>query len=87
MSRLHSIQEIGLEFCQVACYTLIKCFRKVGAAMTQTVQERIFQLMRGGQTMTRQDIAEELSLSMPTVLQYVTQLIEAGILEIGRAHV
>lgn len=37
--------------------------------------------MRGGQTMTRQDIAEELSLSMPTVLQHVTQLIEAGILE------
>lgn len=49
--------------------------------MTQTAQERIFQLMRGGQTMTRQDIAEELSLSMPTVLQHVTQLIEAGILE------
>lgn len=53
----------------------------MGAAMTQTAQERIFQLMRGGQTMTRQDIAEELSLSMPTVLQHVTQLIEAGILE------
>lgn len=49
--------------------------------MTQTVQERIFQLMRRGQTMTRQDIAEKLSLSMPTVLQHVTQLIEAGILE------
>lgn len=49
--------------------------------MTQTVQERIFQLMRHGQTMTRQDIAEQLSLSMPTVLQHVTQLIEAGILE------
>lgn len=37
--------------------------------------------MRGGQTMTRQDIAEELSLSMPTVLQNVTQLIETNILE------
>lgn len=49
--------------------------------MAQTVQERIFQLMRRGQTMTRQDIAEKLSLSMPTVLQHVTQLIEAGILE------
>lgn len=31
--------------------------------------------------MTRQDIAEKLSLSMPTVLQHVTQLIETGILE------
>lgn len=49
--------------------------------MAQTVQERIFQLMRRGQTMTRQDIAEKLSLSMPTVLQHVTRLIEAGILE------
>ena len=49
--------------------------------MAQTVQERIFQLMRRGQTMTRQDIAENLSLSMPTVLQHVTRLIEAGILE------
>lgn len=49
--------------------------------MTQTVQERIFQLMRRGQAMTRQDIAEKLSLSMPTVLQHVTQLIAAGILE------
>ena len=49
--------------------------------MTQTVQERIFQLMRRGQTMTRQDIAETLSLSMPTILQQVTRFIEAGILE------
>ncbi len=49
--------------------------------MVQTVQERIFQLMRSGQTMTRQEIAEKLSLSMPTVLQNVTRLMEAGILE------
>lgn len=49
--------------------------------MVQTVQERIFQLMRSGQTMTRQEIAEKLSLSMPTVLQNVTQLMEAGVLE------
>lgn len=49
--------------------------------MAQTVQERIFQLMRDGQTMTRQDIADTLSLSMPTVLQHVTRLIEADILE------
>lgn len=49
--------------------------------MAQTVQERIFQLMRGGQVITRQDIGEKLSLSMPTVLQNVTQLMEANILE------
>ena len=49
--------------------------------MAQTVQERIFQLMLGGQSMTRQDIADKLSLSMPTVLQNVTQLMEANILE------
>lgn len=78
---LHSIQKIRLVFWQVAWYTLIKYFRKAGVEMTQTVQERIFQLMRRGQMMTRQDIAEKLSLSMPTVLQHVTQLIETGILE------
>lgn len=49
--------------------------------ITQTVSERIFQLLRGGQDMTRQDIAEKLSLSMPTTLQHVTRLLEAGILE------
>ncbi len=49
--------------------------------MTQTVQVRIFRLMLSGQTMTRQDIAEKLSLSMPTVLQNVTHLIDANILE------
>lgn len=48
---------------------------------TQTVPARIFQLLRGGQEMTRQDIAGKLSLSMPTTLQYVTRLMEAGILE------
>lgn len=49
--------------------------------MAQTIQERIFRLMLGGRAMTRQDIADRLSLSMPTVLQNVTQLIGAGILE------
>lgn len=78
---IDSIQKDGIDFWQYDCYTLIKCFRKAGVEMTQTVQERIFQLMRGGQTMTRQDIAEKLSLSMPTVLQNVTQLMEANILE------
>jgi len=51
------------------------------APNTQTVKARIFQLMRGGQTMTRQEIAGVLSMSMPTALQYVTELMEAGILE------
>lgn len=48
---------------------------------TRTVPSRIFQLLRGGQELTRQDIAGRLSLSMPTTLQYVTRLMEAGILE------
>lgn len=48
---------------------------------TQTVKKRILQLLRGGQTLTRQEIAGTLSLSMPTTLQHVTELIEAGILE------
>lgn len=49
--------------------------------MTQTIPTRIFQLLRAGQELTRQDIAGALSLSMPTTLQYVTQLLEADILE------
>ena len=51
------------------------------AQITQSAPERIFQLLRSGQELTRQDIAGKLSLSMPTTLQYVTRLIEAGILE------
>lgn len=51
------------------------------AQSLQTVPERIFQLLRNGQEMTRQDIAEKLSLSMPTTLRAVTKLMEAGILE------
>lgn len=81
MSIIYSIQKSKIDFCEIAWYTLIKHFREAGVNMAQTVQERIFQLMRGGQGITRQDIAEKLSLSMPTVLQHVTQLIEAGILE------
>jgi len=45
------------------------------------VQTRIFQLLRSGQAMTRQEIAEALDLSMPTTLQNVTGLINAGLLE------
>jgi len=51
------------------------------AVMVQSVKSRIFQLLRGGQAMTRQEIAGTLSLSMPTTLQHVTELIETGILE------
>lgn len=49
--------------------------------ITQTVPSRIFQLLRSGQELTRQEISGTLSLSMPTTLQYVTELMEAGILE------
>lgn len=45
------------------------------------VQRRIVQLLRDGQIITRQEIGAKLSLSMPTVLQNVTQLMENGILE------
>lgn len=51
------------------------------ALAAQTVRTQIFQLMRGRQTMTRQEIARALSLSMPTTLQNVTELLEAGVLE------
>ncbi|MGN1030930.1 MAG: ROK family transcriptional regulator, partial [Butyricicoccaceae bacterium] len=46
-------------------------------------QERIFQLLRTGQELTKQDIAKLLHLSMPTTLQNVHDLIQAGILEEG----
>lgn len=45
------------------------------------VQRRIVRLLRDGQIITRQEIAAKLSLSMPTVLQNVTQLLEKGVLE------
>ena len=43
--------------------------------------ERIFDLLRTERELTRQDIAARLALSMPTTLQNVTGLLEAGILE------
>lgn len=46
-----------------------------------TAQERIYQLLRTGRELTRQEIAAELSMSMPTTLQYVTELTASGILE------
>lgn len=47
----------------------------------QSAKRRIFDLLRSGQELTRQDIAAKLSLSMPTTLQNVTELSQAGILE------
>ena len=45
------------------------------------VRERIFRLFQQHREMTRQEIAANLSISMPTTLQNVTELVEAGILE------
>ena len=47
----------------------------------EQASERIFSLLRGGREWTRQEIASSLSLSMPTTLQNVTALLEAGLLE------
>ncbi|MGN1015106.1 MAG: ROK family transcriptional regulator [Butyricicoccus sp.] len=43
--------------------------------------ERILQLLRTESTLTKQDVARRLHLSMPTTLQNINDLIEAGILE------
>lgn len=51
------------------------------ATNKQPVAERIFDLLRSGRELTRQEIAASLSLSMPTTLQNVTGLLESGILE------
>ena len=51
------------------------------ATNKQPVAERVFDLLRSGRELTRQEIAASLSLSMPTTLQNVTGLLEAGILE------
>ena len=51
------------------------------AQSSQAVRQRVFRLLRGGQELTRQEIAAALSLSMPTTLQSVTELAEEGILE------
>ncbi|MDO5784801.1 MAG: ROK family transcriptional regulator [Eubacteriales bacterium] len=44
-------------------------------------QLRILQLLRAEGTLTRQDIAQKLSLSMPTTLQNTNELLECGLLE------
>ena len=56
-----------------------KTFYETGEQMT--VRERIFKLLQQRREMTRQEIAANLSISMPTALQNVTELVEAGILE------
>lgn len=53
----------------------------VMAQAAQSVRERMFQLLRGGEALTRQELAARLGLSMPTALQNVTELTEAGVLE------
>ena len=45
------------------------------------VKERIFRLLLAKKELTRQEIAANLSLSMPTTLQNVTELTEEAILE------
>lgn len=44
-------------------------------------QERIIHLLREERTLTKQDIARRLKLSMPTALQNINELLEYGILE------
>lgn len=44
-------------------------------------QERMIQLLRTEQELTKQDIARRLRLSMPTALQSINDLIDRGILE------
>ena len=44
-------------------------------------QARIFHLLLAEQSLTRQEIAETLHLSMPTALQNITELLQRGLLE------
>ncbi|MCD8355835.1 MAG: ROK family transcriptional regulator [Clostridia bacterium] len=44
-------------------------------------QYRILQLLQAEETLTRQDIAQQLHLSMPTTLQNTNDLLECGLLE------
>ncbi|MCD8018477.1 MAG: ROK family transcriptional regulator [Clostridiales bacterium] len=44
-------------------------------------QESIYQLLRTRGELTKQDIAQELNLSMPTTLQNVNEMLERGFLE------
>lgn len=48
-------------------------------------QERIFNLLRRREAMTKQEISAALRLSMPTTLQNVNEMAERGILEEGEA--
>lgn len=46
-----------------------------------TTKERIFTLLRRRGEVTRQEIAAALALSMPTTLQSISELLDAGLLE------
>lgn len=47
----------------------------------KTITERIFDLLQDGRETTRQDVAATLEISMPTTLQNITSMLEAGIIE------
>lgn len=57
----------------------------MGSGKQNKNQERIFRLLRTEHELTRQDIAGRLGLSMPTTLQNISELAEAGIVEEGCA--
>ena len=47
----------------------------------RTNPERIFSLLRTETELTKQEIAAQLHLSMPTALQNINRMLEAGFLE------
>ncbi|MDO4175096.1 MAG: ROK family transcriptional regulator [Eubacteriales bacterium] len=52
-----------------------------GNAGKKQTQYRILRLLRAEETLTRQDIAQQLCLSMPTTLQNTNELLEYGLLQ------
>ena len=52
-----------------------------GNAGKRQNQYRILQLLHTAETLTRQDIAQQLGLSMPTTLQNTNELLEYGLLK------
>ena len=60
---------------------------QTGIQGKKQAKDRIFELLCVKHVLTRQDIAAELGLSMPTTLQNVTDLLEIGVLrECGSAE-
>ena len=60
---------------------------QTGIQGKKQAKDRIFELLCVKHVLTRQDIASELGLSMPTTLQNVTDLLEIGVLrECGSAE-